>query len=440
MRISRRAALASAGITITLPWLEAFNGNSRQARAAADVTKRAVFMFEPNGYIQEEWVPTGTENDFALGPSLAALEPHIQDIIVLDGVSNLAAKSGGPGDGHQRGMGSMLTGQQLATGPNKGAGLAKGISVDQEMVKQLQPPTKFPSLELGVESRMAGTVWGYSSYRAPEEGLPPESSPAKVFERLFSDAPAAANGAASTDTGAVDQLNQDRKSVLDAVMLNYEQLNPKLGLEDRAKLDSHLQTIRELEQRIFLEPAGGGGASCATPEAPAGGDYGTTGRQQMDLLAMALACDLTRISTFQWSNSFGDARPIEDITTGHHTLSHDSGERVKLARIDTWYAEQFAYLLDKLKSFPEGDGTLLDNTLILWSNENSKGWEHNHDDMPFILAGRAGGALQTGRFLKYDGKEPHQNLLVSLLNLMDVPATTFGRPESCTGELPLLVV
>ena len=435
MKISRRGVLCSAGVTIALPWLEAFNGSSRMVRAAAAVKKRAVFMFSPNGYIRENWTPTGSEEAFTLSSSLKALEPHVQDIIVLDGVSNLAARSGGPGDGHQRGMGSMLTGQQLLPGPNKGAGLADGISVDQEMVKQLQPSTKFPSLELGVEARMQGTVWGYSNYKASDEGLPLENSPANVFKRLFGDS---SGGADPVDTEAIDRLRQDRKSVLDAVMLNYEQLNPKLGVEDRAKLDSHLQTIRELEQRIFLEPAGDG-SSCATPGAPVEGDFGTTGRQQMDLLAMALACDLTRIATLQWSNSFGDARPVEGITEGHHTLSHDSGEREKLARIDTWYAEQFAYLIDKLKSFQEGDGTVLDNTVILWSNECSKGWEHDHNNMPYVLAGRAGGMLRTGRFLRFDGSVPHQNLLVSLLNVMDVPATTFGRAASCTGELPGLV-
>lgn len=439
MKISRRAVLAGAGVTIALPWLEAMNGGARSARAAAPgVIKRAIFVFSPNGYIREEWVPMGSEDAFTLGPSLQALEPHIQDIVVLDGVSNLAAASGGPGDGHQRGMGSMLTGQQLLSGPHKGAGLADGISVDQEMVSQLQPPTKFPSLELGVEARMQGTVWGYSNYRGSDEGLPLENSPAKVFERLFSDG-VSVDGA-SPDTGAIDQLNQNRQSVLDAVARNFEHLNPKLGLADRVKLESHLQTIRELEQRIFLEPTGGAGASCGTPEVPVEGDFGTTGRQQMDLLAMAMACDLTRIGTLQWSNSFADPRPVEGISEGHHELSHDSGEREKLARIDAWYAEQFAYLIDKLKSIPEGDGTVLDNTVILWSNECSKGWEHNHQYMPYVLAGRAGGALRTGRFLTYDGRMPHQNLLVSMLNLMDVPATTFGRPESCSGELPGLVV
>jgi hypothetical protein len=438
MKISRRTILRGAGVSIALPWLEAMEEGAANAQAAA-APKRAIFMFTPNGYIQERWVPTGTETSFtfAADGSLKALEPHINDIVILDGVSNLAAGSG-PGDGHQRGMGSMLTGTQLLTGPNKGAGLAGGISVDQEIVKALAPPTKVPSLELGVQSRMSGTVWGYSSYKGSNQPLPPENSPAKVFTRLFSDLPD--GGGTSTPNPDALRIAADRKSVLDSAMQNFRTLNAKLGAADRAKLEQHLETIRDLEGRISKAPGDGvTSAMCAKPEAPMEADYATTGKQQMDLLAMAIACDSTRVATFQWSNSFGDARPVPSITTGHHTLSHDSNKKVELAQIDTWYAEQFAYLISKLKAIPEGSGTALDNTVLLWSNENSKGWIHDHASMPFVMAGRAGGALRTGRFLKFTGRVPHNNLLVSILNLMDVPATTFGNPMNCTGPLTGLV-
>jgi hypothetical protein len=437
MKISRRTVLRGAGVSIALPWLEAMGEKTSNAQTAA-APKRAIFMFTPNGYIQERWVPTGTEESFAfpVDGTLKALEPHIKDIVILDGVSNLAAGSG-PGDGHERGMGSMLTGTQLS-GTGGKVGLGGGISVDQEMVKQLMPPTKVPSLELGVQSRLVGTVWGYSSYKGSALGLPPENSPAKVFTRLFADF-SGGGGTSTPDTGAL-QAAMDRKSVLDATMRNFTTLNAKLGAEDRAKLDHHLTTLRELEKRLSTTPGGGmTSATCAKPAEPTEGDFVTTGRQQMDLLAMAITCNLTRVATLQWSNSFGDARPLPDITTGHHTLSHDSNKKVELAKIDAFYAEQFAYLIGKLKAIPEGSGTALDNTVILWSNEVSKGWEHDHKAMPFILAGRAGGGLRTGRFLKYPGSVPHNNLLVSMLNLMDVPATTFGNPKNCTGPLAGLV-
>jgi hypothetical protein len=439
MKISRRTVLRGAGVTIALPWLEAMGEKASQAQAAT-APKRAIFMFTPNGYIQERWVPTGTEESFAFPAdgTLKALEPHIKDIVILDGVSNLAAGSG-PGDGHERGMGSMLTGTQLS-GTGGKVGLGGGISVDQEIVNKLMPPTKVPSLELGVQSRLAGTVWGYSSYKGSALGLPPENSPAKVFTRLFADFSGGGGGDTATPDTAALQAAMDRKSVLDGAMRNFTALNSKLGAEDRAKLENHLNTIRELEKRISTTPGGGvASAMCAKPAAPTDGDFVVNGKQQMDLLAMAIACDLTRVVTLQWSNSFGDARPLPDIATGHHTLSHDSNKKVELAKIDEFYAGQFAYLISKLKAIPEGSGTVLDNTVILWSNEVSKGWEHDHASMPFILAGRAGGGLRTGRFLKFTGKVPHNNLLVSILNLMDVPATTFGNPMNCTGLLPGLV-
>jgi hypothetical protein len=438
MKISRRTVLRGAGVSIALPWLQAMGEKASNAQAGG-APKRAIFMFSPNGYIQERWVPTGTEESFAFPAdgTLKALEPHIKDIVILDGVSNLAANSG-PGDGHERGMGSMLTGTQLS-GTGGKVGLGGGISVDQEIVSKLMPPTKVPSLELGVQSRLAGTVWGYSSYKSSASGLPPENSPAKVFTRLFADF-SGGGGPSTPDTGAL-QAAIDRKSVLDGAMRNFTALNAKLGAEDRAKLDNHLNAIRELEKRLSTTSGSGmASAMCAKPAAATdGADFGAVGKQQMDLLAMAIACDLTRVVTLQWSNSFGDARPLPDITTGHHTLSHDSNKKVELAKVDAFYAEQLAYLIGKLKAIPEGSGTALDNTVILWSNEVSKGWEHDHAAMPFILAGRAGGGLRTGRFLKYTGKVPHNNLLVSILNLMDVPATTFGNPMNCTGPLGGLV-
>lgn len=440
MKISRRTVLRGTGVAIALPWLEAMGEKTSMAQAAGP-PKRAIFMFSPNGYIEERWVPTGTETSFtfAADGTLKALEPHIKDIVILDGVSNLAAAPGtGPGDGHQRGMGSMLTGTQLLKGPNKGAGLASGISVDQEIVNKLMPPTKLPSLELGVQSRQSGTVWGYSSYKGSNLPLPPENSPAKVFSRLFADF--TGGGGASTPDPKALQAALDRKSVLDGAMRNFSTLNAKLGAEDRAKLENHLNTIRELEKRVSTTGSGMTSAMCTKPAEPTdGGDYVAIGKQQMDLLAMAIACDRTRVATLQWSNSFGDARPLPAITTGHHTLSHDSNKKVELAQIDAWYAEQFAYLISKLKAIPEGSGTALDNTVLLWSNENSKGWLHDHVNMPFVLAGRAGGALRTGRLLKYTGSVPHNNLLVSILNMMDVPATTFGNPMNCTGPLTGLV-
>jgi hypothetical protein len=280
-----------------------------------------------------------------------------------------------------------------------------------------------------------GTVWGYSNYSGSGQALPLENNPAAVFTRVF--APQAGGSA------AVNKLRAERKSVLDAVIQNYTRLGPRLGADDKAKMDAHLTHIRDLENRLTAT-----GATCTIPAAPATIDYKANanfpavGKLQMDLLVLALACDLTRVGTIQWEQSVGNVRfswVDPAITRGHHDLSHD-GDTVtdtieQLTKINIWYAQQFNYLLDALKNAKEADGSsMLDNTLVLWVNELARGNAHSHDKMPYVLAGGAGGALRTGRFLTYKGT-PHNNLLVSCMNMMGVAGTTFGNPTFCTGPL-----
>jgi len=243
------------------------------------------------------------------------------------------------------------------------------------------------------------------------------------------------------------RLQAQRKSVLDAVTQSYAKLNPRLGTADKAKLDQHLGNIRDLEVRLTATATAG--PSCVKPAAPATLDYmnnanfPTVGKLQMDLLVMAMACDLTRVGSIQWEQSVGETRFTwvdPAITRGHHDMSHD-GDTVtdtleQLTKINTWYAQQLNYLLNALKSAKEADGSsMLDNTLLIWCNELSRGNVHSHDHMPFVLAGGAGGALRTGRFLSYAKSVPHNNLLVSCMNLMGVAGTTFGDPAFCTGPL-----
>jgi hypothetical protein len=426
-------------VAIALPWLEVMTP-PRSARAATP-PRRFLSFFEPNGYVRSAWVPTGTETSFTLNRSLKPLEPHLKDIVILDGLNNTAALPQ-PGDDHMRGMGSMLTGTQLLEGKMMGgsgrpAGFAAGISVDQELVNRLKPPTKLRSLELGVQSGRLGEVYGISSYGGPNQPLPVTNDPAAVFDRLFADG---ATGAG--DPGAAERLRAERRSVLDAVKESYAAVLPRLSAEDRRKLDAHFTHLRSLETRFLDLSTGGGG--CDRPARPAldhraNANFPAVGKLQMDLLVAALACDLTRVGSLQWSHSVGDVRfTWLGASRGHHDMSHDPDSNTAtwelVTKIDTWYAEQFAYLLGRLKSIQEGDRTLLDNCLVVWCNELSRGNSHSHDNQPFVLAGRAGGALRTGRFLKYS-RIPHNNLLVSLLNAMGVPATTFGNPANCTGAL-----
>jgi hypothetical protein len=442
-RLNRRAVLRGAGgIAIALPFLDIMRPAGRKSWAAGTgPTKRFIVFFSPDGSVHENWVPTGTETAFTLSRILAPLEPNKAKVVILDGVENKVGGYGArPGDDHMKGMGSMLTGMGLLPGTTQGgagdpAGLAGGISVDQTIAATIGADTKFRSLELGVQSGSGGTVWGYSNYSGPGQALPPDNSPASVFTRVF--APQAGNAA------AILKQQAERKSVLDVVRQSYTQLGPRLGTEDKAKLDAHLSNIRDLENRLTSA-----GAVCANPMAPAAMDYRANanfpavGKLQMDLLVTALACDLTRVATIQWEQSVGNVRftwADPSITRGHHDMSHD-GDSVaatleQLTKVNIWYTEQFNYLLDALKNAKDPDGTsMLDNTLVIWVNELARGNSHSHDKMPYVLAGGAAGALRTGRFLTYN-RVSHNNLLVSCMNLMGLAGNTFGDPAFCTGPL-----
>jgi uncharacterized protein DUF1552 len=436
--LSRRTILRGAGgAAIALPWLEAMS--PRRAHAAGSPAKRFIVMFSANGTIPSAWTPAaGTgESDFTLSPILAPLETHKADIVVISGLE----QKGGGGDGHQTGMGGMLTGQMLNSGPFAGVGAAPagwpmGASVDQRIAEGLAVPTKLRSLEVGVQVGAADN-WGRMIYRAANQPLPPDDDPASVYARVFSDL--------HTDPAVLARLRKRRQSILDGVGAQFSRTSARLGSADRQKLDAHLTAVREIETRLTTDLVVSN-PSCHDPtitpvSARSNDAFPAAGALQMDLMVMALACDITRVASMQWSRSVSQTRfSWLSITEGHHDLSHrPDGDPAtdKLIEINKWYAQQFAALIGRLKATPDGaGGTLFDNTLILWCNELAKGNTHGRMGAPYVLAGSAGGALRTGRFLRYDGQSlPHNNLLVSILNAMGVPDRTFGKPDWCTGPL-----
>jgi hypothetical protein len=442
--VSRRTVLRGAfGAAVGLPWLASLDGR-RAGAAATAIPTRFVVMFSPDGTLPPQWTPTGTETDFVLSPILSPLAAHQADLVVVHGVD----QRGAGGDGHQTGIGGMLTGQSLNPGPFAGgggsapAGWANGQSVDQRIAEVLGTTTSQRSLELGVQVGAADN-WGRMCYRAANQPLPPEEDPAQVYANVFADLHA--------DPAALAALRQRRKSILDTVGAQYTRIAQRLASDDQARLDEHLTAVREIEQRLttpFTPPS----AACHDPAVPApattaNDDFPAIGALQMDLLVMALACDVTRVASLMWSRSVSQVRFTwldTPIPEGHHDLSHRGDDDLaavdKLTRINQWYATQLATLITKLKAVPQADGsTLLDHTLILWCNELAKGNTHSRVDAPYVLAGSAGGALRTGRYLSYDGDVPHNNLLVSILNAMGIPDTTFGRPDWCTGPLPNLL-
>ncbi|MEP6651927.1 MAG: DUF1552 domain-containing protein [Myxococcales bacterium] len=441
---SRRAVLRGAlGTAIALPWLESLV--PRRARAAdATPPTRFIVMFSPNGTIPAAWTPTGTEREFTLSPILQPLAPYQSDVVVIAGVD----QRGGGGDQHQNGMGGMLTGQMLQAGAFAGvgaapAGWAAGPSVDQRVAQVLGTTTRLRSLELGVQVGAADN-WGRMCYRAANQPLPPEDDPARVYATVFDDLHA--------DPMVLARLRRRRQSILDVVSGQYARAASRLGAGDRRRLDDHLTAVREIEQRLtmpFVPP----NAACVDPApspststfaATDNDGFPTIGALQLDLMVMALACDLTRVASLQWSRSVSQTRfTWLGITEAHHELSHrgddDAAAVDKLTRINRWYATQLATLIAKLKAIPEGAGTMLDHTLILWCNELAIGNIHDRRNAPYVLAGRAGGRLATGRFLSFDGDVPHNNLLVSILNAVGIPDATFGNTDWCTGALPGLV-
>lgn len=437
--LSRRTFLRGAGgVAIALPFLSAMDDSAR----ADTFPKRFVAFFTGLGTVKDAWVPIGTETSFVLNEILSPLEPFKDKLLILEGLDMESAYHG-PGDPHQLGIGQALTGTELQEGtlfkyacnPNATVGWGGGISVDQFLAQQIGQLTKFGSLEFGVQVQYAN-VSSRFSYLGPGQPVPPEDNPRAAFERIFSDL------AANPDDLA--RLRARRHRVLDAVTDDYQSLVRRLGGNDRLKLEHHLDAVNEIEKR--LDAPGLLGGACALPalgeplEIYDNDNYPALGQLQLDLLAMALACDLTRVASIQWANTQQGGKVFTWLgqNEGHHSLSHsnpqDPAKRAQLIAIGKWYAQQLAYLLSRLDAVEEGTGTLLDNTVILWCTDIAVGQSHARRDMPYVLAGGCGGALQTGRYLKYNG-DYHNNMLVSLCNAMDVGITTFGNPAYCTGKL-----
>jgi hypothetical protein len=443
-----RGAVAGGAVAIALPWLEIMDPPKKRA-AAATAPKRVIFWFTANGSLPSIWTPPQGLN-LDGHPIHAPLAPLKDKLLFLDGVDQKIAYES-IGDGHQTGMACLLTNAEIlpgtlfcegecAAGNEQYVGWGGGISVDQYIAGEIakQVTTRYSSLEMGVQVKSA-SVWSRLSYAGPDLPVPPREDPTQNFNDFFSDI--------GTDPFALELLKRKRKSVLDAVKDDYTAFNARLGKEDRVRLEQHLDGIRAVETSLDATSQFGEACGIPTVELP-GGDfqqndmYPLTGRAQMDLLVMALACDLTRVASLQWSTSVSNTRftwlPL-NLGEGHHDLSHYGDDaaaaQADIAMINQWYTEQFAYLLTKMSMIPEGDSNLLDNSVVVWVNELGQGNSHTRSDIPFILAGGCQGYFETGRVLSYDGA-PHGQLLVSLTHAMDVPVDTFGVQQHSQGPLP----
>ncbi len=436
--VSRRTLLkAASGAVLALPLLPSLRARAQEKEAP----KRFVTMYTPNGVIHDGWWPTAvtSETEFELSSSHQPLSAYRERLLILGGLEMKVALTGAGGP-HQRGIGGLFTNMPLGEGAfvdgcGRTAGWATGISIDQAVANQIGTESPVGSLQLGVRAT-ENDVQGRISYAGPGMPLPPLNTPLEVYKRVFEgfSPPAPTPG-----QDAAKALLAQRKSVLDAVSSEFGALSKRLSAADRQTLDAHLTLVRDVERRLSL-----GIGDCAKPEVPATLD-GTSeldmpkiAELELDLLALAFACDLTRVASFEISTALNRIRyPWANSLGEGHSLSHagasDADAKAQLLARQAWHSSLIARLFDRLASMPEGEGTVLDSTLLFWGNEVSMGTTHTHDNMPFLVAG-GGWALRTGRYIKYNG-ESHADLLLALLNTMGVNVMTFGDPQHCTGPL-----
>lgn len=428
-RIDRRTILRGAGASLALPLLSSMHPMAARAYAASQSASplRLAWVFFPNGTNAERWFPTGSGTEWALSPSLEPLGDCRSDVNVLKGLAQVNGQSlgDGPGD-HARSASVFLTGAH----PFKTAGskIRAGRSVDQIAADSYGRNTRLASIELGTEEgRDAGACdSGYScaysnniSWRSESLPTGKEIQPKNAFARLFG------------VTGGGDVKDRGMKSsILDFVNDQRQHLLAHVGKQDANKLDEYFTSIREIEQRI---------TKCATPVSLPDGtvepkdkpdDSTEHIRLMYDLMVLAFQTDTTRIATFMLANEGSNRTfPMIEVKDGHHQISHHENNQDnidKIAKIDRYYIEQFAYFVKRLRETPDGDGNLLDHSMVLYGGAICDGNRHDHHDLPVLLAGRAGRGLATGRIIEFPQYTPLNNLFRTMLDYVGVDQGNFG--------------
>jgi hypothetical protein len=437
--ISRRTVLRGAGVALGLPWLEAMTPVSALgASKSAQAPVRMAVLYMANGVNTSMWSPEGQGKEFKLSPTLEPLQDLKDQISVVSNLWNAAANTG---DGHYVKESSLLT----CTTISKTLGIdinMHGVSMDQLAAQRVGDQTPLASLELGIEPESTGvdTNVGYTrvygchiAWSNPTTPLAREINPLSVYERLFR--------AAGPQGNAVKQDTM----LLDRVLGHAKKMRGQVGAADQARLDEYLSIVRSLETRMTRasdpkrntwKPR----ASLTSVPKPTDSpkNHAEHVRLMLDLIAVAFQSDTTRISTFMFGNAVSGVnfRFLEGVTDSHHEVSHHSKNPDKLRQyhlINRWHIEQYAYLLRKLRDMKEGEGSVLDNSMILFGSALSDGNSHNPHKLPLVLGGRGGGRLATGQHLVYSEDTPAANLYVSMLNAFGTPVERFA---DSTGPLP----
>ncbi|MEL6177995.1 MAG: DUF1552 domain-containing protein [Myxococcota bacterium] len=419
MGISRRQFVAGLGAgLLAAPFCQLLNSRTAYANGVA---KRLLIYFSPNGTIHRHWRPSGSGTNFTFptGSILEPLSAHKDDLIVIEGLDFFT------GNNHEGGMAAMLT--------NRGSSSTetRGMSLDQFVASRLGGNDRFASLEFGVLT----DIWGGGqqtrmSYSGADQIVHPDADPWRAFGRMFGDL--------TGDDLALARRKERRLKVIDTARGELGDLYRRLGREEKIKLEAHIEALRQVEQSFDAD------LSCNVPTAPeqlnkdANDNVPAIARAQIDLAVTALACGMTHVASVQLSHTVS---PVvfswAGNSEGHHSLSHsDDGNTHGVQQFvdaERWCAEQFGYLLDRMKAMPnpDGDGSLLDSTVVLWAKEMGDCRAHVCTDVPFVLAG---GGFRPGRYIN-GGGQSHSTLLVSICNALGIDNQTFGDPTTATGGL-----
>ena len=431
--ISRRKLLRGLGATVALPWLDAMVPASLYGRSAAEPLSRFQAIYVPNGMAMPYWSPVGEGSDFELSPILEPLAPFRDQMLVLSGINTSWSSS------HNGASGHFLTG--VAQGGRNEVDVVAGVSMDQLLAREFGKETQVPSLELSLDPpNNAGSCAGQLScvythtlsWRSAREPMPVEYNPRAIFERLFGDS-------GSTERGPREARLKQQQSVLDAVLDDLGGLKRQLGSQDRVRVEQYTEAVWGVEQRIQVAESQ---LDIELPdmEQPQGvpTDYEEYVELMQDLQLLALETDLTRVITFMMGKEQSTrVYPQAGVTVAHHPLSHHNNEPDRVAlmsKINRYHMELFSKYLAKLRATPDGNGSLLDNMIIMYGAGLSNSTLHRGNNLPLLVLGGAAGRIKGGRHLTYSDQPTTANLLVTLMDKLGMPIERIG---ASTGKLPL---
>ncbi len=446
--LNRRSVIKGAGsIAIALPWLEIMAPSKAHAQDGSSA-KRFMAVYTPGGTVKNKWASNGSERSFQFGPILSPLNNLKDKILIPHGLDMKCAV----GEQHQAGIIALLTGTKQQGSRNR---YSSGPSLDQVIANKIGNDTSIKSLQIAIRwatGKSKGLLSPINALNFEDNGrynpIPPRLDPVAIWNDMF--------GTLNNTDPQAAALLQRKKSILDFVGKRYVSLSRQLGMDDRARLEQHLTKIREVESAIAAQGSTGG--ACTKPSRVNTSDYNPktglnssnnggnkdkstdsaipkVGRLMMDMIVMAMACNITRVATLQWTDTEAKHTfPWLNLNEHHHYYQHDGGFRPnECEKIGRWYCEQHAYLLQQMTNVDMGGHSLLDESVVFFGSELSDPPTHRKNDMPFLLAGNGGG-LRTGRMLKFNGRS-HNDLLAGILNLYGQNVSSFGDKNYSNGAI-----